>query len=450
MNAASASRMDATTSTIRRSRAETHAAAGEPGLADTHWRAVLEEDPSDTEAAIHVAAFALMSGFPRNALVYVCLAIRHGRSDAETLRLAYRCCIALEGNRPDEGASDEVPEGRMIDHLVACSAAETEEILWPEARRLLLRLVETLSMERKGSSWPEGAETGDNPPLQDGQAVQELAGRVEAAFEGREQDEETAATLSALRLDHAAHAAWFRLGWSLLRTGHAALARDVFALCSELVPESISYRLYLGRALSANAEYDLAYSVFDELRNMPSRSKTDEYHLAEAEAAKRSMITRLILMTRDAVNDGDVARAWSIYELIRHHPVVQGDPSVEARILKASLDQVLEAHREGRGDVLPLAAAHLDREPDNIAAQQIIGMALMAEGRFVEAVPYWESQAEQLPDNALAHLQLAKCLERAGQKVRARESARVALELDPDLKSASIIYSRLTPGDGEG
>ncbi|WP_417512850.1 tetratricopeptide repeat protein [Minwuia sp.] len=420
------------------------AAEDRPAHADRIWRAVLEIDPARSEAALAVAAFAARSGQPLNALVYLCHALRHAEPSEEALLVAHDAMAGLTGE-----AEEASTAGQSADALGAALARGLDDPgtagLWPEARDALKRLVE----------WSGAAvETRETRPvsidydkeLEQAEAPSTLLERLREHLQSDPNARSFDEAIARATRHPDDPEAWYILGRDCYARDDMETAEKLFRKAASLDRDSIKYRMNFARALAACGRYDAAFVAYRGLEDMSSNSRTDGYHLEEAKANLRSLLSRLILMVRQATGEGDAERAWSLFELIQDHPEVQDQSGIRSAILRLSIDEVMTAHKAESPRTLALARAHLNRDPDSVYVRQVMGQALMTAGRYREAADVWGSLTVSLPDNARMQLQYAKCLERSGAGEAALTAANRALELDAGLESAQIIRDRLTAG----
>lgn len=417
------------------------AADGNLEEAEICWRAVLERQPDHAEAAFGVVRALVGSRHHRNALVYLTRAIQSGYRDQGLLTVAETCVSGIVA--PDhDGADPKKDEEAAADALVGHLRRASDSQIWPSARQALHDVlvaagVDELSLARQ---------PGSDAELWIGQALpsDKLQQQVEATLDPENGAEPAAKNLADLKADPDNAEAWFALGRFCLGRESTEIAEELFRRAAHLQPDSIKYGINLARTLVANGRYVTAFRAYTALLGLPSQSRTDGYHLEEAAANRRSLLSRLILLTRQAITAGDPARAWNIFLMIRQEPDLQDADGIRAAILRLSIDKVMQAHREGAAETIGLARAHLERDPESVYVRQVLGQALMTARRYREASEMWGSLTVSAPDNARMFLQYAKCLERSGAGEGAIEAAKRALELDPGLESARIIHDRLS------
>lgn len=412
---------------------------GLTGRAEIYWRHIVSRNPDNPEAQLGLAAQLCARGHAGNALVYLGRVLDGTTEDDRyAAALVWRTLSQLTGraqepeNRSTEQLADEIVE--MLDD-------ENADGVWPSARASICRLLLRLGVDEKLLRQDRGAE-----PFLDVRTVlppETLLTRFREIRGDGVLPETIENAISRLSAKESDAEAWFVLGRDSMGRDETETAQELFRRAAFLEPGRIKYRINLARALAANAEYADAYRAFHSVASLTADSRADRFHQDEATANRRSLLSRLILVVRQAIAEDDDAKAWSTFRLIEWEEELPDTDGMRSAILRLSIDRVMKAHKSGDPDAIRLSRLHLERDPESIYVRQVLGQALMAADRFREAAEIWGSLTVSLPDNARMFLQYAKCLERSGAGEAALEAAERALHYDPDLASARIIHDRL-------
>ncbi|WP_416898115.1 MAG: tetratricopeptide repeat protein [Minwuia sp.] len=413
---------------------------GRDAQADVRWRALLELAPDDGEAARCVAARACQQGLGPTALVYFVRAARRAAPEASDLHLGAAIVSLLTGERQSVDPATWQPDD-PASSIAEAAANLPPADLWPEARSVLQSVAAAGGADMTDCTSQPGDAFSDF--LDAAPEADALIERCTSAVPAGERSEGFNAALDRARTEPSDPECWQALGRERQAQEDFDTAVACFRKAASIDRLCIRYRMAVARALTGAGRYDLAFAAYNGIGDLPVQGRTDSYHLEEAAANQRSILSNLILMTRQAVGELDPDRAWSIFELIRDKEEVQDREGIRSSILRLSIDQVMRAHKSDAADTLELARAHLRRDPESVYVRQVLGQTLMGQGRHREAADIWGSLTSSMPDNARMFLQYAKCLERIGDGEAALAAARQALKLDSSLEFAAIIEARL-------
>lgn len=407
--------------------------------AELVWRELLRREPDNNEALFGVAEQLCAAGHSVNALVYLNRATNSGSNDALALKLVWRVLSDLSGTQMTTGSHSAE---QMADSVVQLLKEMDTNILWPSARKTIARLLVRTGVDARLIQSEPGSE--QSAELHGVCEPEVLLARFRESRDEGVLPETISSAIERLAKAETDAEAWFVLGRDSMGRDETETAQELFRRAAFLEPGRIKYRINLARALGANAEYAQAYEAFHSVTSLVADSRADNFHLEEASVSRRSLLSRLILLVRKAIAEGDDAGAWSLYQLIAWEPDLADGDGMRSAILRLSIDQVMKAHKLADPEVIPLARRHLERDPESVYVRQVLGQALMTAERFREAAELWGSLTVSLPENARMFLQYAKCLERSGAGEAALEAAEQALRIDPSLDSAQIIFNRLT------
>jgi tetratricopeptide (TPR) repeat protein len=98
----------------------------------------------------------------------------------------------------------------------------------------------------------------------------------------------------------------------------------------------------------------------------------------------------------------------------------------------SAIDKLVEEYRR-----------KLDSEPENAMVRYNLGLAYEYKGEDDLAVLELEKVREQCPDFADVEYHLASLYHKTGQKARAQQAARRALELEPSHEEARVLLDLL-------
>ncbi|MEM7052394.1 MAG: sulfatase-like hydrolase/transferase [Acidobacteriota bacterium] len=96
----------------------------------------------------------------------------------------------------------------------------------------------------------------------------------------------------------------------------------------------------------------------------------------------------------------------------------------------------------------PLRAI-LRRNRENLPALNMAGICLMGQGKYAEALPYFEQAVAVHPDSTIARANVAGCLLRLGRRDEAEVAYRDTLERDPGVPQAVANLARLLREKGD-
>lgn len=406
--------------------------------AESYWREVITRQPDDAEALLGLATALYRNHQATNALVYLCRALENGTPDSAATVLIWQILSELDGQ---ETATEHASTEQMADATVQLLKEADPDTLWPSARSAIAK-----HLIRAGVDEELLRTDRVDEPFLDPDAVLPPGTLLTRFHESREEGvlpETIENALERLSSNETDAEAWFVLGRDSMARDETETAQELFRRAAYLEPGRVKYRINLARALTANAEYADAYQVYLSVETLDPESRADRFQQEEARANRRSLLSRLILVARQAIAADDDTRAWATYRLIAWEDELPDADGMRSAILRLSIDRVMKAHKQGDPEAIRLARQHLERDPESVYVRQVLGQALMTAERFREAAEIWGSLTESLPDNARMYLQYAKCLERSGAGEAALEAAERAIEFDPGLESAQIIRDRL-------
>ena len=122
------------------------------------------------------------------------------------------------------------------------------------------------------------------------------------------------------------------------------------------------------------------------------------------------------------------AGAWCLAGGALRRPIIRTAAAAVAVLLSWQTASYAAAFRDKR----TLWTRTLEHNPDAWLAHDQLGSLLAAEGRYAEAVPYYERAVALAPENAELHNNLAVAFDHLGQRERALAHIRRAAELKPD------------------
>jgi protein O-mannosyl-transferase len=120
--------------------------------------------------------------------------------------------------------------------------------------------------------------------------------------------------------------------------------------------------------------------------------------------------------------------AWCLAGGALRRPIIRTAAAAVAMLLSWQTASYAAAFRDKR----TLWTRTLEHNPDAWLAHDQLGSLLAAEGRYAEAVPYYERAVALAPENAELHNNLAVAFDHLGQRERALAHIRRAAELKPD------------------
>ena len=237
-----------------------------------------------------------------------------------------------------------------------------------------------------------------------------------------ERPEEAEAPLrTAARLAPQSAETHYNLGNALLRQLRFPEARDVYFEALRLRPAYAEAHGNLAAAYKGLGDLDQSLAHYAEAARLAPRDTT--------------LLQNYALMLAELRRFGE---AIPVYE--QSLAVNPNQPATHTNLGSALQEYVRDKHSV---DVLPLLDraifAHLHAlalMPELFAAQANLGLALLARGRYPEAVAAFEKAILIEPNSAESHSNLGQCLLDVGRFDDAEIACRRAIELNPKLSEA--------------
>ena len=218
------------------------------------------------------------------------------------------------------------------------------------------------------------------------------------------------------------------IGRALLETGHTDFAIQAFQNAVNFNPQFYAARVMLARGM---------------LRRGDMQSAEAELSLA-AQRAPNDVTLKMVRAELYAKTGRNAAAAQDLDEVLAATPLINA--------LRARVGLHFHMGEVDAGLAL-LKSACLDRPTDWLLNHAFLGY-LLNFGRTAEARAETVSWTERAPKFAPAWMHLASLDEGEGQFDAARESAEIAIGLDPDLAQVKLILARSRlragrPGDAQ-
>jgi tetratricopeptide (TPR) repeat protein len=123
--------------------------------------------------------------------------------------------------------------------------------------------------------------------------------------------------------------------------------------------------------------------------------------------------------------------------------------SSEANRLRDTFDKIVGCIQQGKPvEAEALAQRILGDHPNDPNLLLVLGVALMRQGKFEEALKYLSNSVKNAPELAGGHEQYGLALASVGRLDEAEESLQTALKLDPNNKTVHLKLTRLQTMQG--
>jgi tetratricopeptide (TPR) repeat protein len=268
-----------------------------------------------------------------------------------------------------------------------------------------------------------------------------VAKALREAQAANDADAIVAAANRLLTLDPRSTEAEFALGRLHLVAGRPEEALVHLRRAVEGADSTVWHHLNLGRAAMACQRYEEALAAFRRI----VESGADPAHAYVVEAANsiEKLYRNALSLARKRLAERAFEESWKLLAVADAAQPGNGETAAVRGTLERRMYSAVSAVYKDRPEAArPEVEAFLRLFPDNDRALVMHGRLAMKERDYAAALSSWSKIAAAVPDDAVTHLQVARCHAWLKSAEPAVEAARRALALDPGLDEAKGIIDR--------